>query len=66
VVSLEIRARAKAAVIGAFVADAASMPLHWIYEVGKIDSLVESNAPEFFDPPSCPFYEVTPWPDPVS
>ncbi len=26
-----VRQRAKAAILGAFVADAATMPLHWIY-----------------------------------
>mmetsp|Transcript_29798 Transcript_29798/g.65111 ORF Transcript_29798/g.65111 Transcript_29798/m.65111 type:complete len:393 (-) Transcript_29798:225-1403(-) len=57
IVSPATRARAKAAILGAFVADAATMPLHWIYDTREIDDLVQSNQPEFFDPPSCPFYE---------
>eukprot|EP00976_Prorocentrum_cordatum_P084097 1185517-Prorocentrum_minimum.AAC.1 len=130
--SLATKARAKAAVLGAFVADAATMPLHWvrsrcfgaytyacaglaraavvficvhtahdhrggtercplyvdaqtyrarmkwlllsrtsqrplhrqcrgmIYDTNQLDHLIQSRQPEFFDPPSCPFYEVPP------
>lgn len=34
------------------------MPLHWIYDRDKIKTLVTDrpDRPEFFDPPSCPFY----------
>uniref|UniRef100_A0A383VKV4 ADP-ribosylglycohydrolase n=1 Tax=Tetradesmus obliquus TaxID=3088 RepID=A0A383VKV4_TETOB len=56
------RDRAKGAVVGALVADAATMGLHWIYDQGKLQQLLASKgkqaAPEFFDPPSCPFYEM--------
>jgi hypothetical protein len=45
-------------VLGAFVADAATMPLHWIYDVAQIKQLVGDGAPTFFHPPSCPFYDV--------
>ena len=38
--SQEIKRRAKAAIIGAFVADAATMPLHWIYDTEKIQNLL--------------------------
>jgi hypothetical protein len=31
---------AKEAVIGSFVADAATMGLHWIYDTSKIDQLI--------------------------
>jgi hypothetical protein len=34
------RARAKAAVLGAFVADAASCPLQWIYDLAALSSLL--------------------------
>lgn len=51
------RAAAAAAVVGAFVADAATMGLHWIYDGGKMAALVGARAaPEFYEPPSCPFY----------
>lgn len=47
--------------LGALLADAATMPLHWIYDLDKLNSLVESKTtrtqPEFFPEPSCPFYE---------
>lgn len=50
--------RAIAAVEGGFVADAATMGLHWIYDDKKIESLVkDSTCPEFFTPPSCPYYQ---------
>ena len=44
------------AIVGALVADAAVMPLHWMYNTSVIASLVGDSAPEFHDPPSCPFY----------
>jgi len=49
--------RAIAAIVGAFVADAAAMPLHWIYDVNEIKRLVGNNPPEFYYPPSCPYYK---------
>lgn len=60
-----IRNRAKAAVLGGLVADAATMGLHWIYNVGQLEDLVKGKqlehskvfAVEFFKPPSCPFYK---------
>jgi hypothetical protein len=60
---------AKASIVGAFVADAATMGLHWIYDTSKINDLVgDSQSPEFFNPPSCPFYAYesgrnSPWGD---
>ncbi|CAD7700438.1 unnamed protein product [Ostreobium quekettii] len=62
-----IRQRAKAAVLGSFVADAATMGLHWIYNVSHLQDLLKKNQgagndllhPEFFEPPSCPFYKYT-------
>ncbi len=35
-----VAARAEAAILGGFVADAAAMPLHWIYDVNEIAKLV--------------------------
>jgi len=49
--------KAKSALIGALVADAATMPLHWIYGMDKVEDILKgSKTPEFFNPPSCPFY----------
>ena len=54
--------RAKGALAGALVADAATMGLHWIYDQAKIQALLDAkgkqSAPEFYEPPSCPFYQV--------
>ena len=57
--SLSTKQRALAAVTGAFVADAATMGLHWIYDDEKMKQLAVargSAGPEFYEPPSCPFY----------
>jgi len=53
-----IKARAEAAILGAFLADAATMPLHWIYDTNQIKRLVGTGVPEFFKPNSCPFYKI--------
>ncbi|EFJ50062.1 hypothetical protein VOLCADRAFT_89044 [Volvox carteri f. nagariensis] len=56
-----VRRRAIGAVLGALVADAATMGLHWIYDLEKIRELVSeqgrSEEPAFFQPPSCPYYQ---------
>lgn len=48
--------------LGGIVADAATMPLHWIYKPEAMAELLKSKGkeatPEFFDPPSCPFYQA--------
>lgn len=43
---------------GSFVADAACMGTHWIYDGEKLKQIVGAkiSAPEFFSPPSCSFY----------
>lgn len=51
------RARARAAVLGAFVADAAAMPLHWIYSPEDIRRKVGSADAAFLEPPESPFYK---------
>lgn len=51
--------RSKAAILGAYVADAASMPLHRIYDQEVVENLVrvsDSSSIEFFSPCSCPQY----------
>lgn len=60
-----VKARAKAAVLGAIVADAATMPLHWIYDIEKMNTLLADAGrsaanPEFYPTPSCPFYNQDP------
>ena len=46
--------------LGAFVADAATMPLHWIYDTAALAAKVDGGEPAFFEPPSCPFYNYEP------
>jgi len=57
------RERAKSAIIGGFVADAATMPLHWIYDQSLVEKMMKRDGDirgaEFFDPPSCPFYSYS-------
>jgi ADP-ribosylglycohydrolase len=49
--------RKTAALLGAFVGDAATMPLHWIYNNADLKALVaDATDPLFFSTPSCPFY----------
>ncbi|GBG34391.1 Crystallin J1A [Hondaea fermentalgiana] len=52
------------AVRGSLVADAACMGLHWIYDHKKLEELVKDHvaAPEFHEPPSCPFYNSNDFP----
>lgn len=51
--------RAMGAILGSFVADAATMPLHWIYDTKEVAQLVAKapgQHPEFYDPPQVTFY----------
>jgi hypothetical protein len=53
--------RSAAAVTGALVADAATMGLHWLYGLDKVQAAMESagaSDPAFLQPPSCPFYQA--------
>merc|ERR1740123_2083405 len=46
------------AITGAAIADAAAMPLHWIYDTSVIASKVGKGGDSaFFEPPSCAFYD---------
>jgi hypothetical protein len=51
--------RAAAAVVGAVVGDAATMGVHWIYDMGELAARLQHHlaAPEFHEPPACPYYE---------
>lgn len=58
-----IRARAKAAILGGLLADHATMGLHWIYKPEQLAEVLAARpgsqeAPEFYEPPACPFYKV--------
>lgn len=45
-------------VIGAVVADAASLPLQWIYSAEKMKEVVGDKSPEFWPESHCPFYSL--------
>ena len=49
--------KAAAAATAVFYADAATMPLHWIYDREEIASLVGEGDALFYGKPSCPFYK---------
>jgi hypothetical protein len=58
-----VQRRAAAAVLGSFVADAATMGLHWIYDMAELQQHLAAGAgsrggaPEFREPPGCPYYQ---------
>ncbi|XP_005092833.2 crystallin J1A [Aplysia californica] len=54
-----LQQRKVAAIVGACVADAAAQPLHWIYNEGKMASLIEGKEEiEFRHPSANPFYRI--------
>ncbi|XP_021359058.1 crystallin J1A-like [Mizuhopecten yessoensis] len=57
---VDIAQRCVGAVVGSLVADAAAMPVHWIYDVGKMKKVVEDcqQKPEFLPESRCPFYSL--------
>jgi len=57
------RDRARRAILGAFVADAASLGTHWVYRPDAMAKAVPSmEAPEFKDPPEPKFYSAAEFP----
>lgn len=46
------------AIIGAVVADAASLPLEWIYKDDTMTGIVGDKEPEFWLESKCPFYSL--------
>jgi hypothetical protein len=56
--------RIVAAIRGAFVADAASMGTHWMYDPKEVKQVLSSSldAPEFKDPPTLQFYSAAEFP----
>lgn len=58
-----LKARAIAAIRGAFIADSASMGTHWIYKPNEMRKAVPSvDAPEFKDPPTPRYYSSEEFP----
>lgn len=53
-------ARRVASVLGACVSDAASRPLHWVYDMDKLNEYLKGNEarPEFFPESKSPFYAL--------
>jgi len=45
-------------VLGSVVADAASLPLEWIYQAARMEDLVGNKDPEFWPESHCPFYSL--------
>lgn len=50
----DVRTRAVAAIIGAATADAASMPLHWVYNLEKLAELTEASSFDVLRVVFCP------------
>ena len=45
------------AIVGGIVADAASMPCHWVYDVEQLKAAVGEKKPEFLEPRANQFYK---------
>ena len=50
--------RAVAAIVGAAVGDAATRPVHWLYDREILESTIGSSNPEFWPTNLSPFYNV--------
>jgi len=50
--------RAVSAVVGAFVADAATRPAHWVYDRSVIETVMGNSDPEFWPTSLSPFYSL--------
>jgi len=52
--------RGRKCILGALLADAASQPLHWIYQNEKMETILKENGPklEFHSPSKNPFYTI--------
>ncbi|XP_038055516.1 crystallin J1A-like [Patiria miniata] len=54
-----VSSRAIGAIVGGFIADAAGLPLHWIYNTADLGAIVAKyDKPEFIPEGQCPFYKV--------
>ncbi|CDQ82529.1 unnamed protein product [Oncorhynchus mykiss] len=55
--AMSLADRALGAIIGSAVADAAAQPLHWVYDLDKLDGFLnEAPTPEFRPKSANPFY----------
>lgn len=54
----DVKKRAVLSVVGACVADAATRPMHWLYDVPKLLSIVGNSPPEFWSENCSPFYSI--------
>lgn len=54
----DLSKQASLMIVASFLADASTMPLHWIYDQTDIKAKVEAagGLAVFYEPPSCPFY----------
>ena len=58
-----LKHRVLAAIRGAFIADAASLGTHWIYDPAEmLKTVQDANAPEFREPPAPKFYSAEEFP----
>ena len=53
-----IKQRAIAAIVGASVADAATRPFHWLYDVKKLEEIVGDGDPAFWSTSQSPYYTL--------
>nr|XP_054755327.1 crystallin J1A-like [Lytechinus pictus] len=54
-----VESRAAGAIVGSFIADAATLPVHWVYNQELLASEVAKHAtPEFIPNSICPFYQI--------
>lgn len=53
---MSLKIRASNMLRASILADAATMPLHWIYNQADIATKVGTGKAAFFETPSCPFY----------
>lgn len=50
--------RAVGAIVGSFVADAATRPFHWLYDKAEMEAVVKNHDPEFWHLNQSPFYTI--------
>ncbi len=54
-----VTSRAIGAVVGGFIADAAGLPVHWVYNQSDLNAiLAKYDQPEFIPEGQCPFYKI--------
>ncbi|XP_071787461.1 crystallin J1A-like [Asterias amurensis] len=54
-----VTSRAVGAVVGGFIADAAGLPIHWVYNQDDLNAIVaKHDKPEFIPEGHCPYYKL--------